>query len=43
MAVSNMRQVSNAELAEVLTEFEEAAIQYAALNINMQLSAFRAG
>ncbi|WP_274369097.1 flagellar motor switch protein FliG [Morganella morganii] len=34
MAVSNMRQVSNAELAEVLTEFEEAAIQYAALNIN---------
>ena len=29
-----MRQVSNAELAEVLTEFEEAAIQYAALNIN---------
>ncbi|HAT1513614.1 flagellar motor switch protein FliG [Morganella morganii] len=34
MAVSSMRQVSNAELAEVLTEFEEAAIQYAALNIN---------
>lgn len=34
MAVSNMRQVSNAELAEVLTEFEEAAIQYAALNMN---------
>lgn len=34
MAVSSMRQVSNHELAEVLTEFEEAAIQFAALNIN---------
>lgn len=26
MAVSNMRQISNNELAEVLTEFEESAI-----------------
>ncbi len=34
MAVSNMRQISNNELAEVLTEFEESAIQFAALNIN---------
>lgn len=29
-----MRQISNNELAEVLTEFEESAIQFAALNIN---------
>ena len=34
MAVSNMRQISNNELAEVLTEFEESAIQFAALDIN---------
>ncbi|HHE6467565.1 TPA: flagellar motor switch protein FliG [Providencia rettgeri] len=34
MAVSNMRQISNNELTEVLTEFEESAIQFAALNIN---------
>ena len=34
MAGSNMRQISNNELAEVLTEFEESAIQFAALNIN---------
>lgn len=34
MAISNMRQISNNELAEVLTEFEESAIQFAALNIN---------
>lgn len=34
VAMSSLRQISNHELTEVLAEFEENAIQYAAINVN---------
>nr|CBA72438.1 flagellar motor switch protein FliG [Arsenophonus nasoniae] len=34
VAMSSLRQISNHELTDVLAEFEENAIQYAAINVN---------
>ncbi|HGJ5873026.1 MULTISPECIES: flagellar motor switch protein FliG [Arsenophonus] len=34
VAMSSLRQISNQELSDVLAEFEENAIQYAAINVN---------
>lgn len=34
IAMSSLRQISNHELTDVLAEFEENAIQYAAINVN---------
>lgn len=34
VATSSLRQISNHELTDVLAEFEENAIQYAAINVN---------